>query len=160
MRRLARHNLAESSLARFRAASKRSGPSFNECGRTPSRTERPSPVAPKPFQTTSHPRSLLSIARSNIARSRSRRSRFSQNLMAQTCCAFQAVAEQRILLTYIILDEVAGPQDCRRCLTSGSLAKLPSCRSNWPFIRGISDKTGVDIIKDRPCGTTRGSRVL
>ncbi len=36
------------------------------------------------------PRSLLSIARSNIARSRTRRSRSSQNLMAQTCCGFSA----------------------------------------------------------------------
>jgi hypothetical protein len=40
--------------------------------------------------TTSHPRSLLSIARSNIARSRSRGSRSSQNRIAQTCCGFSS----------------------------------------------------------------------
>src|SRR5580692_9985006 len=44
----------------------------------------------RPPLTRSHPRSLLSIARSNIARSRSQRSRSSQNLMAQTCWAFNA----------------------------------------------------------------------
>jgi hypothetical protein len=40
--------------------------------------------------TTSHPRNLLSIAKSNIARSRRRYSRSSQNRIAQTCCGFSA----------------------------------------------------------------------
>ena len=40
--------------------------------------------------TTSQPRSLLSMARSNSARSRSRRSRSSQKRIAQTCCGFSA----------------------------------------------------------------------
>ncbi len=38
----------------------------------------------------SQPRSLLSIARSNMARSRMRFLLSSQNLMAQTCCGFKA----------------------------------------------------------------------
>ena len=54
------------------------------------RTRPPLTRSPILTLTTSHPRSLLSIARSNIARSRIRRSRSSQNLMAQTCCGFSA----------------------------------------------------------------------
>jgi hypothetical protein len=49
------------------------------------RTWRSLTRSPILILTMSHPRSLLSIARSNIARSRSRRSRSSQNLMAHTC---------------------------------------------------------------------------
>src|ERR1700733_13893191 len=62
------------------------------CSTTIARERIRPPLTRSPIliSTMSHPRSLLSIARSNIARSRSRRSRSSQNLMAQTCWAFNA----------------------------------------------------------------------
>ena len=47
-------------------------------------------ISPILIFTISQPRSLLSIARSNIARSWSLCSRSSQNLIAQTCCGFNA----------------------------------------------------------------------
>jgi hypothetical protein len=50
-------------------------------------SERVSPIR---IFTTSQPRNLLSIARSNSARSRSRLSRSSQNRIAHTCCGFSA----------------------------------------------------------------------
>jgi hypothetical protein len=47
--------------------------------------------SPTRIFTTSQPRSLLSMARSNSTRSRSRRSRSSQKRIAQTCCGFSAL---------------------------------------------------------------------
>ena len=61
------------------------------------------------------PRSLLSIARSNIARSRRRRSRSSQNLMAQTCCGFSARLPPSFRPTF----------HGRRSLAPGSYSECP-----------------------------------
>src|ERR1700727_3298328 len=63
----------------------------------------------------SHPRSLLSIARSNIARSRSRRSRSSQNLMAQTGWGFNARLAPSFLPAF----------HGRRSLATGSYSECP-----------------------------------
>ncbi len=49
-------------------------------------TRPPLTRSPMRTLTRSQPRSLLSIAMSNIARSRTRRSRSSQKRIAQTCC--------------------------------------------------------------------------
>jgi ubiquinone/menaquinone biosynthesis C-methylase UbiE len=61
------------------------------------------------------PRSLLSIARSNIARSRSRRSRSSQNLMAQTCWGFNARLAPSFRPAF----------QSRRSLATGSYSECP-----------------------------------
>lgn len=54
------------------------------------RIRPPTTMSPISTFTTSQPRSLLSIARSNMARSRSLPSRSSQNRTAQTCCGLSA----------------------------------------------------------------------
>ena len=63
------------------------------CCTTIARVRIRPPLTRSPTQifTTSQPRSLLSMARSNSTRSRSRRSRSSQKRIAQTCCGFSAL---------------------------------------------------------------------
>src|SRR5260221_235729 len=70
--------------------------------------------------TTSHPRSLLSMARSNIARSRSRPSRSSQNRIAQTCCGLSARLAPTVRPTF----------HGRRSLAAGSYSECPIALSS------------------------------
>lgn len=55
-----------------------------------SRTRPPETISPIRTLTTSQPRSLLSMAKSNSARSRNRLCWSSQKRIAQTCCCFSA----------------------------------------------------------------------
>src|ERR1700722_19419321 len=79
------------------------------------RTRPPLTRSPILILTTSHPRSLLSIARSNIVRSRSRRPRSSQNLMAHTCWGFNARLAPSLLPAF----------HGRRSLATGSYSECP-----------------------------------
>ena len=129
--------------------------------------------------TTSQPRSLLSMARSNSARSRSRRSRSSQKRIAQTCVAsvpssrrvppaFQA-RRSREAGSYsecpiiVLLSALVGQRELRWMQWRLSLAEtgqpLWSTRRQQADVRsGALPTAAIDPNGTLQCFSARGSR--